>query len=102
MPHRSFYFQVIGIIAVYCRCVLLAGTAEKSLSMMPPELTPHISSAAPVAQAAFAHDVGKASRWTSSRKGLPTNHAQSDSPLELKFSAINKVRVRYNSRIYLQ
>ena len=99
IPRRSFALQVIGIIAVYCRCVLLASTAEKSLSMLPPELTPHVSSTAPVAQAALAVDVGKASRWTASRKGLPTSSAQSDGPLELKFAAINKVRVRCNSRI---
>jgi hypothetical protein len=101
IPRRSFALQVIGIIAVYCRCVLLAGTAEKSLSMLPPELTPHVSSTAPVAQAAFALDVGKESRWTS-RKGLPTSSAQADAPLELKFTAINKVRVRCITRIYLQ
>ncbi len=87
---------------MYCRCVLLAGTAEKSLSMLPPELTPHNASAAPVVQASFAHDVGKASGWMSSRKGLPSFNAQSDGPLELKFSAINKVRARCNARICLQ
>ena len=80
---------------------MLAATAEKSLSMLPPELAPDIQSVASVAHSAIASEAGQASRWTAARKVVSSSNFHSDAPLELKFSVINKVRVIVVMRLFI-
>ena len=76
---------------------MLAATADKSLSSLPPELTPDHAGAAPVPQSPPAQDAEKsnqehvkANRWSTARRVVHTGAFHSDAPLELRFSVMNK------------
>ena len=85
---------VLGLAAVHARCVMLEATAQKSLANLPPAMIHHSalspsdnSQPSPAAPAADA----PGSRWSLARRIVQTGVVQADSPLELKFSTLNKV-----------
>ena len=69
---------------------MLAATADKSLSSLPPELSLDTSAHAP--QSPPSQDASKAARWVNPRKVVQAAAPNSESPLELRFSVRNKVR----------
>ncbi len=68
---------------------MLAATADKSLSSLPPELSLDASAHAP--QSPPSQDATKAARWINPRKVVQAAASNTESPLELKFSVRNKV-----------
>ncbi len=84
---------VLGLAAVYTRCIMLDATAQKSLANLPPAMVHHsaLSPADNAPPAAAAAVDAPVSRWSTARRVVLTGVVQADSPLELKFSALNKV-----------
>lgn len=83
---------ILGLAAVHTRCVMLDATAQKSLANLPPAMH-HSSSSAlePVPPAVAPAADQKVSRWSTTRRVVQSGIVLADSPLELKFSTLNKV-----------
>lgn len=83
---------VLGLAAVHTRCIMLEATAQKSLSSLPASMVHH-SAAADATQPSATPAASEApvSRWSMARRIVHSGVVQADSPLELKFSALNKV-----------
>ena len=82
---------VLGLAAVHTRCIMLDATAQKSLANLPPVMHHSSSIVEPAETAAPAAGDQKVSRWTTTRRIVQSGIVHADSPLELKFSALNKV-----------
>lgn len=86
---------VCGLGAVYARCTMLDATAHKCLSSLPASMHHHrtassANSDAELHEAAPAPEP-KPSLWSTTRRIVQTGIVHADSPLELKFPALNKV-----------
>jgi hypothetical protein len=83
----------LGLVAVHARCVMLDATAQKSLANLPPGIVHHSTTSTVdiVPTAAAAANDAVVSRWSTARKIVHSGVVHADSPLELKFSALNKV-----------
>ncbi len=81
---------IFGLAAVHVRCIMLEATAQKSLANLPSSMNHSIVDAAAPAVVAAASDQ-KVSRWSTTRRIVQTGIVHADSPLELKFSTLNKV-----------
>ena len=82
---------VLGLAAVHTRCIMLDATAEKSLSNLPPSMHHSSSIVEPSETSSPTAGDQKVSRWTLARRIVQSGVVHADSPLELKFSAFNKV-----------
>jgi hypothetical protein len=80
---------LLGLAAVHARCVMLDATAHKSLSNLPSSM--NHSNAEASAPAVVAASDQKISRWSTTRRIVQSGIVYADSPLELKFSTLNKV-----------
>jgi hypothetical protein len=80
---------LLGFAAVHTRCVMLEATAQKSLSNLPS--TMNHSNTESAASAVVAAGDQKVSRWSTTRRIVQSGIVYADSPLELKFSTLNKV-----------